>query len=130
MIDKIAWIYIKDNRVLCTLTKGNDTYYVPGGKREIFENDVEALTREVKEELSVELDIDTLKYYGVFKAQAHGKPEGTIVKMTCYMAEYIGDLKSAGEIAEFAWLGYKELDTLAPVKKLLFQDLYDKGLIN
>ena len=34
LIDKIALIYVKDKRILCTLSKGKDIYYLPGGKRE------------------------------------------------------------------------------------------------
>ena len=130
IIDKIAWLYVKDKRILSTLSKGKDKYYIPGGKREQFENDVETLTREIKEELSVDLDLDTLRYYGVFKAQAHGKAEGVTVKMSCYMAEYIGELKADTEIAEIVWLGYKDIERVSPVDKLIFKDLYDKGLID
>ncbi len=30
-IDKIALIYVKDGQILSTLSKGKDTYYIPGG---------------------------------------------------------------------------------------------------
>lgn len=129
MIDKLAWIYIKDKKILSTMSKGKDTYYIPGGKREPLENDIEALTREVKEELSVDLDLNTLKYYGAFQAQAHGKSEGVVVKMSCYTSDYTGELKADSEIAELTWLEYKDLDKISPVDKLIFKDLYDKGLI-
>lgn len=129
MIDKIAWIYIKENKILCTLSKGKNKYYIPGGKRNEFENDVEALTREVKEELSVDLNLDTVKYYGTFKAQANGKEEGIIVKMSCYMADYIGNLKVDNEIAEIIWLNYSDMDKISAVDKLIFKDLYEKELI-
>lgn len=31
-IDKLAFIYIKDKQILMTLSKGKDTYYIPGGR--------------------------------------------------------------------------------------------------
>jgi 8-oxo-dGTP diphosphatase len=74
-IDKLAYIYIEDRKVLVTLSKGKDTWYIPGGKREKGETDHQALVREVKEELSVDLITDSIKKYGVFEAQAHGKPK-------------------------------------------------------
>lgn len=52
-IDKIALLYIKDGQILSTLSKGKDTYYLPGGKRELNETDEQTLIRECKEELTI-----------------------------------------------------------------------------
>ena len=65
-IDKIAFIYLKENKILSTLSKGKDTYYIPGGKRENNETDEETLIRECKEELSIKIKKETIKYYGTF----------------------------------------------------------------
>ena len=130
-IDKIAFIYVKDGKILSTLSKGKDTYYIPGGKREENETDEETLIRECKEELTIEINKDTIKYYGTFQAQAHGKAEGVIVKMTCYMAEFNGNLQANSEIQEIRWLDYSNLNVkISPVDKLIFKDLYDKHLID
>ena len=129
-IDKIAFIYLKDGKILSTLSKGKDAYYIPGGKRENNETDEETLIRECKEELSIDIKKDTINYYGTFKAQAHGKKEGIIVKMTCYMAEFEGDLQVNSEIQETKWLDYSNLNVkISPVDELIFKDLYDKNLI-
>ena len=129
-IDKIAFIYVKDGKILSTLSKGKDTYYIPGGKREGNETDEETLIRECKEELTIDIIRDTIKYYGTFEAQAHGKAEGILVKMTCYMAEFEGELKPNSEIQEMKWLDYSNLDTkISPVDELIFKDLYEKKLI-
>ena len=130
-IDKIAFIYLKDGMILSTLSKGKDAYYIPGGKREPGETDEEALIRECKEELSIDIKVDTIKYYGTFKAQAHGKAEGVIVKMTCYTALFDGELKADSEIQELKWLNYSNLNVkISPVDELIFKDLYDKKLIS
>lgn len=129
-IDKIAFIYLKDGKILSTLSKGKDTYYIPGGKREDNETDEETLIRECKEELSIDIKKSTIKYYGTFEAQAHGKAEGIIVKMTCYMADFDGELQPDSEIQEMKWLDYSNLDVkISPVDELIFKDLYDKKLI-
>ena len=104
VIDKVAFLYLQNGKILSTRSKGKDKYYIPGGKREEGETDIETLVREVKEELSVDIIESSAKLYGVFEAQAHGKAEGVIVKMTCYTAEYTGDLKADSEIAEIVWL--------------------------
>ena len=129
-IDKIAWLYLKDGKILSTLSKGKDTYYIPGGKREGIETDEETLIRECKEELTIDIKKDTIKFYGTFEAQAHGKSEGILVKMTCYMADFEGKLEASSEIQEIRWLDYSNLDIISPVDKLIFKDLYEKNLIN
>ncbi len=129
-IDKIAFIYLKDKKILSTLSKGKDAYYIPGGKREGNETDEETLIRECKEELTIDVKKETIKYYGTFKAQAHGKAEGIIVKMTCYEALFDGNLKADSEIQEVVWLNYKDLDKISPVDKLIFEDLHQKGLLD
>lgn len=128
-IDKIAFIYLKDNKILSTLSKGKDTYYLPGGKRELNETDEQTLIRECKEELTIDIKEDTIKYYGTFEAQAHGKAEGILVRMTCYTADFKGELKANSEIQEIRWLNYSDTNIISPVDKLIFKDLYEKGLL-
>lgn len=129
VIDKVAYLYLKDGKILSTRSKGKDKYYIPGGKREGNETDIETLVREVKEEICVEIVKSTAKLYGVFEAQAHGKAEGVIVKMTCYTADYIGELQADSEIAEIVWLTTADIDSVSPVDKLIFADLKAKGLL-
>jgi len=127
LIDKLAWIHIKNKAILSTKTYGKDKYYIPGGKRENGETDAQALYREIKEELSVDIKPDTMELIGIFQAQAHGHPDGTIVKMTCYSADFTGALKEASEIEEIAWLRYSDRDRISEVDKLIFDHLKAKS---
>lgn len=129
LIDKIALIYIKDKKILCTLSKGKDTYYLPGGKREKDESDIDTLLRECKEELDVEVKKETVKYYGTFEAQAHAKEEGIIVKMTCYRADFNGNITPSSEIESINWLNSNDLNKISQVDKLIFNDLKKNNLI-
>ncbi|HSD98269.1 MAG TPA: NUDIX domain-containing protein [Patescibacteria group bacterium] len=131
LIDKLAWIYIKDRKILSTRSKGKDAWYIPGGKREKGETDQQALIREVKEELSVDLLPETITYIDTFKAQAHGKPEGVFVQMTCYSAEYKGELIPAAEIDEMKYLtSDTDPSLLSPVDRIIFAYLKEKDLID
>ncbi|VVB77130.1 ADP-ribose pyrophosphatase [uncultured archaeon] len=112
-IDKVAWICIKDGKVLCARSKGKDVFYMPGGKREKGETDSQALIREIKEELTVDLVPDSLKHMGIFEAPAHGKPEGTMVQLKCYVGDYTGNIRADSEIAEVAWLGFGDKNKLS-----------------
>jgi 8-oxo-dGTP diphosphatase len=128
-IDKLAWLYIEEKRLLAARSKGKVAYYIPGGKREQGESDEEALTREIKEELSVDLLPETIGYVGEFKAQADGKPEGTMVRMTCYQASFRGEIAAAAEIEEATWISHKDKDRCSPVVKIILDWLKDKGMI-
>lgn len=129
-IDKLAWIYIKDRKILSTKSKGKDTYYIPGGKREEGESDKEALAREVKEELDIDIDPQTMVSVGVFEAQAHGKPEGTILRMTCYSSGFSGEIRPASEIEEVVWFTSKDEDKSSLVDKIILKELHEKELID
>lgn len=128
-IDKLAYVCLKDKKVLITLSRGKDVWYIPGGKREQGESDQQALTREVKEELDVDLMPETIQHYGTFEAQAHGKPEGTVVRMTCYMADFSGELQATSEIEKIDYFTYAQKHLASPVDNLIFDDLHARGLL-
>lgn len=127
IIDKLAYILIRDGKILMSRSRSKQLYYIPGGKREPGESDHDALSREVEEELSVTIKADTISYLGTFEAQADGHPAGTIVKMTCYEAEYNGELAASSEIAEIRWLRYSDTDKIAAVDKIIYAFLREKG---
>ena len=130
MIDKLAWIEIKENQILLTKSFGKDKYYIPGGKREIGETDEQALCREIYEELSVSIDKNTLKFVGIFEAQAHGQAEGVFVKMTCYSGNYSGELNVSSEIEAMEWFKYADKDKVFGVDKLIFEHLKENELMD
>ncbi|MFA6520378.1 MAG: NUDIX domain-containing protein [Candidatus Paceibacterota bacterium] len=129
-IYKSALIEIQDRKVLVTRSHNKDTWYFAGGKREEGESDEQALVREIKEELNVDLDPVTILYYGTFEAQAHGKPEGTIVKLKCYQAKYQGTLKPSNEIGAIDWFHYSKKELTSLVSQFVFDDLKVKNLID
>jgi 8-oxo-dGTP diphosphatase len=129
VVDALAWVHVRDGRVLQVRPKGKDVFYVPGGKREPGENDAEALIREVAEEVSVQLDPATLQLFTVVDAAAHGYPEGTRVRLTCYTAECTGDLAPRSEIAELAWFTQADADRCAPAGVRVLAELAQRGLV-
>ena len=130
IIDKVALIHLKDGKILTARSKGKEKFYIPGGKREEGESDEECLAREVMEELTVEVDLTTSKYMGVFSAQADGKPQGVEVKMTCYQAKLIGTPIASSEIEELKWLNYADRNLTSHVDKVIFEYLKEKWLLD
>ena len=130
IIDKLALIEIHNKRLLSARSKGNDLFYLPGGKREAGESDSQALIREIKEELNVNLLADSLQLYGIFSAQAHNHKAGVIVKMTCYTAHYNGKVCASSEIAEIDWLKIADKNKTSLVDHIIMDQLFSQGLID
>ncbi|MCJ8164112.1 NUDIX domain-containing protein [Pontibacter sp. E15-1] len=130
VIDKLAWIELRDRKILSTRSKGKDAYYIPGGKREAGETDQQTLLREIEEELTVRLHPESLRFLGIFTAQAHGHASGVEVKMQCYAGSYTGTIQASAEIAEVVWLTYSDRPQVSPVDQLIFDWLQQQDLLD
>ena len=129
-VDKIAFVHIQSRKALLALNKGSDKWYLPGGHRERGETDEETLIREVKEELAVDIISETVNHFKTVEAQAHGSPEGTIARITCYTASFDGEIKASSEVAKIDFFSYSQKgQTSAPTQRLL-DDLKDRDLID
>ena len=126
-IDKVALVCIRDRQILITRSLGKDRYYIPGGKREGGESDLDCLVREVREELRVGVVTSSVRFVGRFVAQAHGHATGTLVCMTCYRAEVDGTPEPDNEIVEIQWFSYADRDRVSPVDQLIFDFLRERG---
>ncbi len=124
--EKVAWVLLRDGRVLVARNRGVDLFYFPGGMREPGESDAETLTREIAEELQSRIDTATMVHVGTFETQreSDGKTE---FRMICYTAEYSGPLLAANEIAETDWFGYADRSRVSAVGQMVFDMLHSSG---
>jgi 8-oxo-dGTP pyrophosphatase MutT (NUDIX family) len=127
---KVALALIRDNKVLMAKNYDFDKYFIPGGKIEKNENEEEALIREIKEELNVDLIKDSINYFGTFEDVASTHLDST-VQVKLYFGEISGELKPNSEVEKLAWFGKKDdwekLGTVAKTK--IMPALVQKGLI-
>ncbi|MCM2313592.1 MAG: NUDIX domain-containing protein [Thermoanaerobaculia bacterium] len=126
-IDKVAWILVRDGRLLCVRSHGKTSFYMPGGKRDPGESDQECVQREIGEELGVTLRPATLRPVGTFEAQADGKPAGTMVRISCWGGDYDGALEPRAEIAELAWLSHADRDRCSLAAQIILDELHRRG---
>ena len=124
VIDTVAWVHLENGRILCARPRAKDIFYIPGGKREGCESDLQTLRREITEELTVTLQPATVTHVGTYQAS---QPDGIVVRMTCYTGEYSGTLAASSEIGELAWFCYADRPRVPPVDQLLFDDLHAAG---
>jgi 8-oxo-dGTP diphosphatase len=122
VIDTVAWVRLEDGRILCARPRGKDIFYIPGGKREGAETDLQTLLREIAEELTVVLLPGTVRHVGTYEADQ--------VRMSCYTGDYRGTLTASSEIAELAWFSYADRGRVPPVDQLLFDDLRASGQLH
>ncbi len=128
-VDKIAWIHLQGGRLLCARNHGRERFYLPGGKREPGESDLQALVREVREELAVAIDPGSAAPVGVFEAPADGRDDGLLVRMTCYTATHTGDITPSNEIAEIDWLTLTDRGRVSAMNRLVMDHLRGLGLL-
>ena len=123
--EKLAWVLIRQGRVLVTRNQGRDLFYFPGGMREPGESDAQALVREIDEELQVAIDEATMAH--VVTVRARGDASTADMRMICYPAEHLGELVPDHEIAELAWLAYADRDQVSPPDQLVLDALHAAG---
>jgi 8-oxo-dGTP diphosphatase len=104
-IRKAMAVLIQDRKVLVSRTKGKDFFIGPGGKVEPGESDMEAMVRELKEELQIEVDPANLEDFGTFEAQAAGNEQKTVSAHVFVVTKWDGAISPANEIEEIVWIG-------------------------
>jgi 8-oxo-dGTP pyrophosphatase MutT (NUDIX family) len=103
-IHKAGGIILKDRRLLVTRSFGKDIFIAPGGKLEADETPELALRREMFEELTVTIVLDTLEHIGTFYAEAAGQA-GVQLRMDVYIInDFEGELSPSSEVEELMWI--------------------------
>lgn len=112
-IYKAGGSIIENRKLLITRTKGKDIFFAPGGKLESGETAIQAVIRELKEELHIDVKEDDLKPFGAYTAEAAGQP-GKYVHMTVFLVTaYRGGLTPSKEIEEMYWTNATNVHNVA-----------------
>ena len=130
---RIVAALIVDNQrgsVLLVRKRGTKTFMQPGGKREPGESDLQALEREVREELGCGFAPSTAKYLGLFSAEAPNEP-GHIVEAALYRVALVQIAKPTAEIEEVRWVDPKNSDNLelAPLTRQFILPMVSNAIL-
>jgi 8-oxo-dGTP diphosphatase len=110
-VEVVAAIIIKDDKILCTQKSKDDKYLAlkwefPGGKIEKGETHQEALKREIKEELNIDIKVtdfymSIIHSYNTFH-----------IKLYTYLCEMKNKTITLNEHRNYKWLGKEDLKSL------------------
>lgn len=107
-----AIILDADRRVLVVRKQGTTRFMQPGGKPEIGETPAETLTRELHEELGLELAPDDLEPLGRFVSEAANEPGHRVVADAFVVTIGAAEPVAQAELAELRWITPADAETL------------------
>lgn len=112
---------MENGEILLVRVRDNRLWYLPGGKIEPGETAVCAVSREVREELGVELFADDLVFAGrVIGPDVSGEGE---VELHCFSGPWHGVPEPLAEVSEVAWWPLDRREHFAPAVRELVDRL-------
>ena len=104
-------VHMKDGKLLLVKVRENEHYYLPGGKIETGEDDRTSLERELREELSLQLDRENMLYLYTVTGPAYPDTDKT-VELRCYRyADDIGEIHMNSEITDVKYIDINEKES-------------------
>ncbi|MEP7279301.1 MAG: NUDIX domain-containing protein [Bacteroidota bacterium] len=126
-------LIIKNKKLLLAFSKNKQCFYLPGGKIDFGETALEALCREILEELNVQLESADLRYYTHISAPAYGEANGIIMEQDCFLLQRAIMPKASAEIGALQYFSlgeYLRQPNQAPGATLILQRLTEAGLLD
>ena len=116
MIKCVCLVEEKENQILLVQVRNRDKYYFPGGKIDEGESLVEALQRELKEELRLELAEDELEFIGTIVGEAYPQPN-MLTELNGFKVNRAIDwskVETDHEITDMKWFDINDSENIAP----------------
>jgi len=131
-IHKAGGVIIQNRKFLVTRSVNKTFFIAPGGKLEGNENSIQALAREMMEEVQVCINTQTLENLGSFVAKAAGKEDKVLQMDVFIIHDYDGMPTPSNEVEEIKWINTKttEIDLGSIFEHEVMPILKERNLID
>ena len=116
MIKCVCLVEETEDQILLVQVRHREKYYFPGGKIDEGETQLQALKRELKEELKLELSEEELSYIGTVVGKAYPQ-ENMLTELNGYRATvpiYWDNIHTDNEITDIKWFDKNDSEHIAP----------------
>lgn len=126
-------VVTKKNQLLLAYSSNKNAWYLPGGKIDKGETSIEALIREIREELNVELQPDRIEKYKYISASAYGEDPELMMGQDTFRYDLTEDIQPSNEIVSVKFFDlktYKLEPAQVPGVLIVFKLLKEDGIIS
>jgi 8-oxo-dGTP pyrophosphatase MutT (NUDIX family) len=120
---------VRERRVLMVTARGRAVHYMPA-ERSTRRDRRQAAAREAREEVALELDPDDLEELFEVVVQAHGEPDGRLVRMRVFRAETDAAPAASAEVGALHWVTTADADRCPPAGAEVLRRLAASGVID
>lgn len=128
-------LLLNESRTELLLTRSESKmvphWILPCGSIEPGESSLEAMIREVKEELACDIDSNTITFIGEYEGPASGRLE-QIVNIQLFEGKVLGSPKANEEIVEIKWFNVQTINNPMVseiIKDKIIPDLLSKKIL-
>lgn len=125
-------VVTKNNQLLLAYSNNKNAWYLPGGKVDKGETSREALIREIREELNIDLQSDKIENYKHISAPAYGESPELIMEQDTFRYDLTEEIQPSHEIAAVRYFDqemYKHELAQVPGVLKVFKLLKEDGII-
>lgn len=129
----VGLLVIKERKLFLAYSNNKQCFYLPGGKVDKDETALQALCREISEELNITLNETDLQFYTHISAPAFGEINGTIMEQDCFLVTKPVIPVAAAEIGALSYFtlqDYLQQPVTAPGAVMVLQQLKADNLID
>ena len=126
-------IIVHNQALLLAYSNNKQAWYLPGGKIDAGESAKQALLREIREELALDLETKQLHFYTHISAPAYGETPAVMMAQDCFRCE-LGDAipqaqAEIGAVRYFTLAEFQQLDIQVAGVVQVYARLQADGLV-